>query len=460
MSSPLARGLREEIVAGGPITFARFMEVALTDPQHGYYTQAQARPTREGDFLTAPEMHPVFGEVVARQVDDCWRLLGRPGPFTVREYGAGSGALLEAIVAGLRADRSGLLVPGATGRVPLRLEPVEVNPHRRAELAARLAAAAPEVEVADPVPSRRVTGLFLANEFIDALPVHRVTVRDGRLREVLVGWEAGGPDRHGAISSDAADGRGAMVSDAGPPARPAAAPIVDGDDAAGVGDGPRGRFVDVLADPTTPALAARLAAEGVTLADGQAAEVRLADGPWLDEVARDLARGHVLVIDYGARAAELYAPARRPVGTLLAYRGHEVHDDLYADPGDQDLTAHVDLTALEDGARDRGLSPLGRTSQARFLVACGLGDLFEAIRSDPATTFETYLAVRSAVARLLDPRATGGFAVVALGRDLPPGAERLRGLGGPASEGRPALSPGLAGPPSGGLADPSEAMLP
>jgi SAM-dependent MidA family methyltransferase len=462
VSDVLARRLRDEIRDGGPITFARFMEVALTDPEHGYYMQTAARPTRDGDFLTAPELHPIFGRTVARQVNDCWRLLGRPETFTLREYGAGSGALIETILDGLRADGSGMLAadvgdtPGGAGRVasrdpadvigrvPLRVEPVEVNPDRRRELAARVAATAPGVQVADPVPGAPLVGLVLANEFVDALPVHRVVARGGRFREILVGWE----EAAGAEAVAAAPRDGAPVGP-GPDAAPP-------DEAAALG----GRFVDVLADPTTPAIAERLAAEGVELADGQVAEVRLADGPWLDEIARDLRRGHVLVIDYGAPAAELYDPARRPAGTLLAYRGHQVHDDLYADPGDQDLTAHVDLTALEDCARRRGLVPIGRMTQTRFLVACGLGDLFDAIRSDPATTFEAYLAARSAVARLLDPRATGGFAVLALGRDLPPGAELLRGLGGPASEGRPALSPGLAGPASGGSPTPPEAVLP
>jgi SAM-dependent MidA family methyltransferase len=438
VSDILARSLRDEIRAGGPITFARFMEVALTDPAHGYYMQEVARPTRGGDFLTAPEMHPVFGWTVARQVDDCWRLLGRPAPFTVREYGAGSGALLEAIVSGLRTDRSGLLAAGDDGRVPLRLEPVEVNPHRRTELAARLAAAAPEVEVADAVGGVPLVGLVLANEFVDALPVHRVTVRHGGLREVLVGWEeAAGLDSPAADPGDVdATAPGTAIPGVGTASREAddgaSAPAArEGASAVALG----GRFVDVLADPTTPALAERLASEGIELAEGQQAEVRLTDGPWLDDIARDLGRGHVLVVDYGAPAAELYDPARRPAGTLLAYRGHAALDDVTTDPGDRDLTAHVDLTALEDGARSRGIALLGRTSQARFLAGCGLEDLVETVRSDPATTLETYLALRSAVARLLDPRATGGFTVLLLGRDLPPGAERLRGLAGPISPG-------------------------
>jgi SAM-dependent MidA family methyltransferase len=419
VSDALPRLIRDEILARGPMTFARFMELALAEPELGYYAQPAARPTREGDFLTAPELHPVFGRVLARQVDDCWRLLGSPDPFTIREYGAGSGALAAAIVDGLRADGSGLLgrsragapngpgasaaaaasdaagasaaagAPAASPEAPtavLRYEPVELNAYRRAELRERLATAAPEVAVTDPTPGRPVVGVVLANEFIDALPVHRVAMDCGVLREVLVGWE----------------------------------------DDATVPD--RGRLVDVVADPTTPALAARLHDEGVRLAEGQLAEVRLADEAWLDEIARDLGRGYVIAIDYGAPAADLYDPTRRPVGTLLAYRGHRVHDDVLADPGEQDITAHVDLTALDRAGSARGLAPIGRTTQARFLAGCGLGDLLEAVRSDPATTFEGYLAFRSALGRLLDPRAMGGFAVVVLGRGLTPGAERLRGL--------------------------------
>ena len=120
MSDALAIRLRDEIPAGGPITFARFMEVALTDPEHGYYTRGAPRPAREGDFLTAPEMDPVFGLALARQVDECWRLLGQPAVFTLREHGAGSGGLAVSIVEGLRADRSSVVAAGPGGRAPLR----------------------------------------------------------------------------------------------------------------------------------------------------------------------------------------------------------------------------------------------------------------------------------------------------------------------------------------------------
>jgi SAM-dependent MidA family methyltransferase len=389
MSDVLAARLRDEIRYGGPITFARFMEVALTDPQHGYYTRGAPRPAREGDFLTAPEMDPVFGLVLARQVDECWRLLGRPDPFVLREHGAGSGALAAAIIDGLRADGSGLVAAGPGGTVPLWYEPVEIDPARLGDLLARLAGIAPEVTVAaSPTEGAPMTGLVLANELVDALPVHRVVGRAGGIGEILVGWE----------------------------------------------DDPRaplgGRFADVVADPSTPALAARLAREGIILAEGQQAEVRLDDAPWMAGVARDLERGYVLVIDYGAPAAELYDSARRPAGTLLAYAGHRAFDDVYTDPGDRDITAHVDVTALERAAAASGLEVLGRTSQAAFLLACGLEEVFGGLRADPSLTPERYLTLRSAVRRLLDPRLLGGFFVLALGRALPPEARRIRGIAG------------------------------
>ena len=280
---------------------------------------------------------------------------------------------------------------------------------RLRDLVARLAAMAPEIEVAvrpgsasgahaprgiapavadapPPGAGARMTGLVLANEMVDALPVHRVVGRPGGIDEVLVGWAA--------------------------------------DPTAPLG----GRFADVAAEPTTAALAARLADEGVALAEGQPAEVRLADAGWMAGVAHDLERGYVLVVDYGAPAVELYDPLRRPAGTLLAFAGHRALGDVYADPGDRDLTAHVDVTALERAAAASGLDVLGRTTQAAFLLGCGLEEVFGRLRADPSLTPERYLVLRSAVRRLLDPRLLGGFFVLALGRGVPPEGRALRGF--------------------------------
>jgi len=370
----LIRRLRDEIASTGPITFARFMERALYEPRLGYYRSAEPRPGREGDFLTAPEIHPIFGRAVARQLVEVWERLDRPRPFTIREYGAGTGALATAIVGGLEADASPL-------RRAHRYEPVEVDERRIAALRSRLEAAG-RADVLDAPPLEPalapITGAIIANEVLDALPVNQVEWRDGRLREVYVGWEGE-------------------------------------------------RFVELLGEPSTEALGRRLADEGTSLAQGQRAEIALGLDRWVEDAAAGLGRGVLLLIDYGHPAADLYGPARM-AGTLRAYVRHRVHDDPYVNVGRQDLTAHVDLTAVERAARAVGLDPLGSTTQAEFLVGVGIDDVLEAVRSDPGTTLESYVALRSALARLLDPQVTGGFRVLAFGRGVaadPP----LRGFG-------------------------------
>jgi len=352
--------IRAEIERDGPITFARFMELALYEPTHGYYRRERPAVGRGGaDFLTAPELHPFFGRVLGRQIVQCRELLGGPPAFTIREYAAGGGALAAAIL-----DEVG---PGA------RYQAIEVNGHRRADLAARSGS----VSTYSSAPDEPFVGVVVANELLDAFPVHRVVMRHGELREIRVRFEADG-------------------------------------------------FHDDESPPSTPALAARLAAEGVDLLEGQRAEINFGIEPWIAEVARDLERGYVFVIDYGDRAAGLFAP-RRGAGTLLGYADHAVVDDPYRNVGGQDLTAHVDFTAVERVAEATGLRSLGLISQAEFLVGAGAQDLLEEIRSDPQTNFGTWTALRSALGRLLDPRALGAFKVLVLGRDVP-AEPPLRGL--------------------------------
>lgn len=363
--------IRAEIAASGPLTFARFMEIALYDPDHGYYRAATARPGPTGDFLTAPETHPLFGAALSRQVDEVWQRLDRPRPFVLREYGAGSGTLAAAILDGWRADASDLLDAVA-------YEPVEVNVHRQSEIRERLG---PPARAEDDPARSPFSGVVLANEFLDALPVHRIQQRAGRLWELFVDWDA-----------------------------------------------PAGRLLERPSEPSTPALAGRLDLDDVVLAEGQVAEICLGVEPWLADVAADLRQGLVLVIDYGHEARALYDPVRTG-GTLRAYSGHRAHADPFIAVGRQDLTAHVDLTVVQAAARDLGLAVLGVVSQAEFLIGCGLEELVGRVRSNPATTLEEWLAARSAIARLLDPAALGGFRVVLLGRGLDPGLP-LRGLAG------------------------------
>jgi SAM-dependent MidA family methyltransferase len=368
----LVARIQAEIRRDGPITFARFMELALYDPTGGYYRGEAPRPGRAGDFLTAPELHPIFGASLARLVADAWERLGRPDPFVVRELGAGTGTLAVAIL-----DRLAREVPASRGRI--RYDPVEIEPRRIDALELRLRDAGHgDALLGEPAHGGPITGVILGNEVIDALPTHRVVMRDGSLREVLVG--------------------------------------LDGD-----------RFVDVEADPTTPALAGRLHGEGIVLAEGQRAEICLALDPWLRGVAAGLDRGLLVLVDYGHPAIELYDPVRRRHGTLMAYVRQRAQDDPYRHVGRQDLTAHVDVTAVERAAASAGLTHLGTTTQAASLIDLGIEELLRETQSDPATSWEAYLLVRSAVMRLLDPAATGRFRVMAFGRGWPDGPPR--GLG-------------------------------
>ena len=181
----LVEQLRDAILANGPMTFARFMETVLYDAAHGYYVTRDDRATRTGDFLTAPELHPIFGTALAAQVEEVWDRLDRPSPFVLREEAAGSGALGMAILERLEVMASPL---AAT----IRYQPIETDPRREAAIRARLTDAGLGQHLVE-AGSRdaSMVGMVLANELLDALPVHRVTLQRGRFRERHVTWSAG-----------------------------------------------------------------------------------------------------------------------------------------------------------------------------------------------------------------------------------------------------------------------------
>ncbi len=376
MTTAAEETIRAEIARRGPIPFADFMGLALGHPGGGYYTAAAPRPTRAGDFLTAPELHPIFGAALARQVAEAWERVGRPAPFTLLEYGAGAGTLGLAIAASLRAAEDPLA--GC-----LRYAPVELNAHRRAELRAGADSAGLPLDDPAGLDERPAMGVVLANEFLDALPVHTVEIHEDRPREIYV-----------AVGCD-------------------------------------GAFEETLREVSGPEVAERLTAlreAGIQLAEGQRLEVRPAVGPWAEEVARRLAGGLVLVVDYGAPASDLYGPRRR-AGSLMTYRGHAADGAPgapYHDVGERDITAHVDTTALAAALIAARLDVLGETSQAELLVGCGLEELFQRAQASTSRVADA-LELRSSVLRLLDPRHLGGFRAILAGRGIarePP----LRGL--------------------------------
>jgi SAM-dependent MidA family methyltransferase len=370
----LVAAIGDEIAATGRITFARFMDFALYHPERGYYHSARERPGRGGDFITAPELTPFFGHCLMRQLHQCWQELGEPGQFAILEYGAGGGRLAHDLLIAARDE-----VPEFAAAIRYLLH--ETNPHRRAAALDLLDGAGFGQQVALDTGDTAApfVGAILSNEFVDALPVHRIVGGpDGTLLERYVCWNE-----------------------------------------------PTNWFAEELSQPSTPRLAAALSDAGVTLAAGQSADVNLAAGEWLATAAARLSRGLLLTFDYGYDSAELYSAKRRE-GTFLCYYRHTTLNDPYVRIGAQDMTAHIDFGALIRVGNQLGLESLGFTTQGPFLSNLGLGDLLVATQR-PDRALDDYLADRTAVLTLIDPRRMGRFGVLAQGKNFSPGAP-LRGF--------------------------------
>ncbi len=354
----------ERIGRKGPLTFAEFMSLALYHPEYGYY-MAGVRVGREGDYYTAPAVHPVFGALLAEQIFEMWRLAGGPLAWQIVEYGAGPGWLAGDILEALERHHPDCFA--AT-----RYEIVEISSALRAvgerHLRERFG---PRVRW-NPAPGvRAVEGCVLANELLDALPFHLVRGEPGgRLSELYVGWDGC-------------------------------------------------RLVEVPGPPSTPRLEEYFAAQGVRLAPGRRAEVSLAALDWVAEVARTLVRGYVLILDYGLSAAELYHPDRAG-GSLRCFRNHRLHTDPFAAVGEQDITAHVNFSALAARARALGLEVLGPVPQGSFLAR--LVPLL-ARKLDLAQDLKARLGLKELIFRMGE-----AFRVLVLARDVP--AAPLTGLQG------------------------------
>jgi SAM-dependent MidA family methyltransferase len=359
--TPLQEWIRAQIGTGGRVTFARFMEWALYHPAHGYYTRGPHIGPR-GDFTTSPEASPAFGRLLARHVEDVDRLLSGPAPMRVVEFGPGLGTLALDLLDRLARDSPELYAR-------LRYTLVEVSP---ALVAAQREKLLPdhdgvvEWRSADELPGGTV-GAVIANEVVDAFPVHVVENRGGDFVEHYVGLDA------------------------------------------------HGNLVVEYATPSDSRLARFLDEQDITLAPGEQVEINLAAEAWLSDLCGRLERGVVLVIDYGDTAPSRYSPARRE-GTLLGYHGGSVTDNLLARPGEQDLTALVDFTALERSAVRAGFEVVALTRQASFLLGLGLGTDFRA--EGETSNLDDALAMRRGMHSLIDMDGLGRFHVLVLSKGL------------------------------------------
>lgn len=346
--TPLTDLLVERIRREGPLTFAAFMEVCLYHPEFGYYRKPSSGANR-ADYFTSPELGPLFGRLLARQFVEMWNVLERPGRFDLVEIGAGEGLLARQVLVSVKDNWPEFFRA-------IRMTLVEVGAGRRQQSEELLEPFKQQVYVIPDLPGRPVAGCIYSNELLDAQPVHRVVQRAEGLREIFVGEKDGNlQEEEGALSS---------------------AEIAD--------------YLNVY---------------GAKLEEGQLAEMQLASLTWLEQAAQALERGFLLTIDYGYRARELYGPGHQR-GTILAYRSHHAHEDWLARPGEQDLTAHVNFTALEERGRELGLELLGLTSQTNFLLALARADNFAILGDSEACGFDQASA-RLAFKQLIHPAAMG-----------------------------------------------------
>ena len=369
--TPLAELLAERIRRCGPLTFADYMRECLYHPVHGYYSKAEQ--TRFADYYTSADVHPIFGRLLARQFAEMWESLGRPEEFTVVEAGAGAGRLATHVL-----DFCATKLPAFYNS--LRYVAVERSAARREQTIANLKrhATAGHFAGSAEIPARIAAGCLFSNELIDALPVHRVVKESGALKEIFVDFRDG-------------------------------------------------RFLSATAPFSTCAIAEYFATQGVILQEGQYAEAGLEACDWITEVGRRLERGYVLTIDYGHHAAGLFDDHHMR-GTLLAYQNHRVTEDVYVSPGEQDLTAHVNFTALEMWGKRSGLETAGVISQTAFLLALGQRNEFADLYDERQTEAERVRA-RLQLKTLIHPEGMGERFQVLLQRK---GSvrRRLTGCGG------------------------------
>jgi SAM-dependent MidA family methyltransferase len=311
-SARLAARIRAGIdAAGGWIGFARFMEMALYEPGLGYYSAGALKFGAAGDFITAPEVAPVFSRCLASQ---CAETLGALGGGDLLELGAGSGAMAAAMLAELEA------LDSLPGRYLILDLSADLRERQRDSLAAAVPHLLDRVEWLDRLPGR-LTGVVVANEVLDAMPVERFVVRGGSVHALGV------TAREGRFEWAQAEAPAALAQ--------------------------RIERIRVEAGGVWP--------------DGYVSELNVNLEPWLASVAAPLERGVMLFVDYGLPRRELYA-AERSDGTLLCHFRHRFHGNPFVHVGLQDVTAWVDFTAVAEAAVRAGLEVAGYTTQAHFLI--------------------------------------------------------------------------------------------
>jgi SAM-dependent MidA family methyltransferase len=315
-STQLTNIIRQEILlAGGFISFARFMELALYAPGLGYYSAGQHKFGKNGDFVTAPEISPLFSQCVAQQ---CKQILSELKKGDILELGAGSGIFAKDI----------LLELENLNHLPEHYFILEISAELRARQKQLLTQYCPHLLTRivwlDALPTHAIEGIIIANEVLDAMPVHCFRIHNAEIKERCVTWK-------------------------------------------------KDHFTWLLTTPTTSALTdtVKLLLQQHLLSEEYESEINLMLPAWINSITSTLKKGVILLFDYGYGEAEYYH-AERTMGTLMCYHQHQRHDDPFKLIGLQDITAHVNFTAVVENACAAGCNLSGYTTQAAFLLHCDL----------------------------------------------------------------------------------------
>ena len=359
------------------ITFARYQELVLYDPNYGYYSSGTVGIGAKGDFFTASSLGKDFGELLALQLIEMWHKLDCPKTFTVLEMGAGNGNLALDILTYLTVTNSEFL-PHLEYII---LEKSSQLIIQQKQLLTQFEKLNISWKDWSDIPHNSLVGCCFSNELVDAFPVHQIVINDGQLQEVYVTLESGFQETYGELSTS-------KIKD----------------------------YFNLV----------RIDLNNTDYPQGYRTEVNLGALDWLETVANKLQQGYLLTIDYGYTATKYYHP-QRSQGTLQCYYQHRRHQNPYVNLGEQDITTHVDFTALENYGKQQGLVTIGSTKLALFLMALGIGDRLFELSSGKYTAIEV-LQRRDALHQLIDPMGLGGFNVLIQGKNLTSAQQSLTGI--------------------------------
>jgi|Deesub1362A_J573_1020465.scaffolds.fasta_scaffold00027_56 SAM-dependent MidA family methyltransferase len=319
----LTQKIKERILREGPITFETFMEMALYYPDIGYYTSKDTEIGKKGDFYTSPHLHPIFGAMLGRQIEEMWGKMGKPADFRIVEIGGGKGYLCK--------DMLDYLKNREIFR-HLSYILVELNPYLMEKQKSMLSEYAGKIDWVSSIKElKNIRGVILSNELLDSMPVHVIQMQE-EPKEVYV-----------TVKED--------------------------------------EITETLGQLSTPDILEYLKEFSINLSEGYRTEINLRLKEWLEEISDVLTEGFVITIDYGYPAWDFYSEERTR-GTLLCYYKHEFNEKPYENIGKQDITSHVNFSALKKWGEELGLKSIGFCRQGIFLVSLGIDEVITELYGD------------------------------------------------------------------------------